>query len=100
MRPIEDYALLGDTHSAGLVSRQGSIDWLCLPRFDAPACFAALLGEREHGRLHLGDVGIARPEIGGERNDRPHAVVIRLTEPAFVCTTPRSATLSSGSKPL
>lgn len=55
---IEEYALIGDTHTAGLVSRDGSIDWLCLPRFDSAACFAALLGRPEHGRWLLRPAGV------------------------------------------
>ena len=46
---IEDHGLLGDLHTAALVCRDGTIDWLCLPRFDSGACFAALLGDQRHG---------------------------------------------------
>jgi len=57
---IEDYAILGDRDTAALVARNGSIDWLCVPRFDSPACFAALLGSPEHGRWKLAPAGESR----------------------------------------
>src|SRR5437588_3243079 len=57
---IEDYALIGDCETAALVARDGSIDWLCFPRFDSGACFAALLGTPEHGRWLIAPKGEAR----------------------------------------
>ncbi|HZZ73803.1 MAG TPA: glycoside hydrolase family 15 protein [Pirellulales bacterium] len=58
---IEDYALIGDCETAALVGRDGSIDWLCLPRFDSDACFAALLGTPENGRWSLAPTGNPAP---------------------------------------
>jgi len=57
---LEDYALIGDTQTAALVGIDGSIDWLCLPRFDSPACFAALLGTADNGRWRLAPAGAQR----------------------------------------
>ena len=57
---IEDYAMIGDCQTAALVGNDGSIDWLCFPRFDSAACFAALLGTPEHGRWLLAPAGEVR----------------------------------------
>jgi len=61
---IEDYALIGDCETAALVSRNGSIDWLCWPRFDSGACFAALLGSAENGRWLITPQGESRVRRG------------------------------------
>jgi GH15 family glucan-1,4-alpha-glucosidase len=69
---IEDYALIGDCETAALVARDGSIDWLCWPRFDSEACFAALLGSREHGRWLIAPQGKAQIT----RRYRPNTLVL------------------------
>src|SRR4051812_21202652 len=70
---IEDYAIIGDGQTAALVARDGSIDWLCFPRFDSGACFAALLGTPEHGRWQLCP---AEPIVSMRRRYRPDTLVL------------------------
>ncbi|MBV8591028.1 MAG: glycoside hydrolase family 15 protein [Acetobacteraceae bacterium] len=73
MARIEDYALIGDGETAALVRRDGSIDWLCWPRFDSDACFAALLGTEQHGRWSLAP---ANPIRGVERRYRENTLIL------------------------
>ena len=70
---IEDYGLIGDMETAALVGRDGSVDWLCLPRFDSPACFSALLGDERHGRWLLAPAGGLRAT---SRRYRPETLVL------------------------
>ena len=70
---IEDYGLIGDTQTAALVGCNGSIDWLCLPRFDSPSCFAALLGDSSHGRWLIAP---AAPPRRSAQRYRGHSLVL------------------------
>jgi GH15 family glucan-1,4-alpha-glucosidase len=74
--PLEDYALIGDCETAALVSRHGSIDWLCWPRFDSGACFAALLGDRRHGHWTL---TACDPGATVTRRYRPRTLILETT---------------------
>ncbi len=67
--PIEDYGIIGDLHTVGLVGRDGSIDWLCLPRFDSGACFAKLLGTEDHGSWRIAPKGADRATHRHYRGD-------------------------------
>jgi GH15 family glucan-1,4-alpha-glucosidase len=83
--PIEDYALIGDCKTAALIGRDGSIDWLCWPRFDSAACFAALLGTAENGRWLIAPKD---PPISVARRYRPGTLVL---ETEFQTGTGRAA---------
>ena len=72
---IEDYAIIGDGETAALVSRDGSIDWLCWPRFDSPACFAALLGTADHGHWLIAP----RMEANRRREYRADTLILETT---------------------
>jgi GH15 family glucan-1,4-alpha-glucosidase len=76
---IEDYGLIGNTHTAALVSRSGSIDWLCAPRFDSDACFASLIGYDEHGSWAL------RPTVAVRENRQRYRGDTLILETEFVC---------------
>jgi len=73
---IEDYALIGDLQTCALVARDGSIDWMCVPRFDSPACFAALLGTQEHGRWRVAPRDAV---VAVERRYRDDTLILETT---------------------
>jgi GH15 family glucan-1,4-alpha-glucosidase len=73
---IEDYAMIGDLHTAALVGRDGSIDWLCLPHFDSPACFARLLGHKNHGFWQIAPDGAPKSVLATRRWYRPNSLVL------------------------
>src|SRR5256886_6386199 len=77
MPSIEDYAMIGDLQTAALVSRGGSVDWCCFPRFDSGACFAALLGTPDHGRWLLA------PATHVRRHDRRYRTDTLILESIF-----------------
>ena len=76
---IEDYGMIGNTYTSALVSRSGSIDWLCAPRFDSDACFAALVGYDEHGRWSL------RPTVQVRETRQRYRDDTMILETEFVC---------------
>ena len=97
---IEDYAMVGDLQTAAIVAADGSVDWLCFPRFDSPACFAALLGDDSNCRWRIA------PSSGGRstrRRYRGHTLILETeweTEEGAVrvidCMPPRTAASTAG----
>src|SRR5688572_19697093 len=94
---IEDYALIGDTQSVALIGRDGSCDWLCLPRFDSAACFAALLGDPSHGRWLIAPRGALVERTQRRYRDGTLVLETTFTTPEgrvrlVDCMPPRSST--------
>src|SRR5262252_38785 len=81
--PLEHYGIIGDSTTVAIVSREGSIDWLCLPRIDSDACFARLLGNDDHGYWTLRPATAIRSV---ERHYRPDTLVL---ETEFACDSGR-----------
>src|SRR5660398_99537 len=77
--PIEDYGLIGDTQTAALVGKDGSIDWLCLPRFDSAALFSALLGDEDNGHWRIA------PEAEVRKVNRRYREGTLVLETEFEC---------------
>ena len=84
---IEDYGLIGDCHTAALVGRDGSMDWLCMPRFDSPSMFGALLGDEDHGRWLLAPSGTVVSTSREYREDTFVLVTTWRTETGVVEVT-------------
>ena len=80
---IEDYALVGDLQTAALVGREGSVDWLCFPRFDSGSCFGALLGTHDHGHWSIS------PVAGGPATDRRYRTDTLILESEWQTATGR-----------
>ena len=76
-KPIEDYALIGNCETSALVARDGSIDWMGMPRFDSPSCFSALLGNEDHGRW------LVAPVEGGACTSRKYRGDSLILETTF-----------------
>src|SRR3954469_8935346 len=72
---IEDYGVIGDLETMALVSRRGSLDWLCWPRFDSPACFASLLGTADNGHWTIAPAA----RFTTTRRYRPHTLILETT---------------------
>jgi GH15 family glucan-1,4-alpha-glucosidase len=96
---IEDYAMIGDCESAALVGNDGSIDWLCFPRFDSDACFAALLGGPEHGRWSLAPAGEV---TGASRRYRGDTLILEteLETPRARCASSTSCRCARARAPI